>query len=363
MLSDISEFFLLFDAIDILVIVINITLMLSASKIMSAIYHDSNDEQKLTKRVQIFRAFNLAIIVAFSYYHLALPVSEKGVGFKILAIILILYLSYLFIHILTLYIHDRFGKSKTIDDRKVVIETYHSRIISIVANSLLVLVLMIAIIRILGFDSWLEAGGIIGVLGVILALTQNVWAPDLFSGLILLNSNIVESGDVIEIENRKDIDLAIIYKVRLFHTELLNLVNNHRLMIRNEKLRNLTINNLSKFASAKGLRERICFNVSYDDSINEVKDMFCTAFNNLIKNGNKSIEDAHGIEVSTTNAGDYAVEYTVFFYTKDIKKLLKTRYTLIEEILLESSRRGILLSTPTMINAAVNKDAVNSKGA
>lgn len=356
MLSDIRDFFLLFGVVDILVIAVNITLMLGASKIMSAIYHDSNDEQKLKTRIQIFRAFNLAIIVAFSYYHLGLPVSEKGVGFKILAIIVILYFSYLFIHILTLYIHDRYGKSKIIDDKKVVIETYHSRMISIVANSLLVLVLMIAIIRILGFDSWLEAGGIIGVLGVILALTQNVWAPDLFSGLILLNSNIVESGDVIEMENRNEIDLAIIYKVRLFHTELLNLVNNHRLMIRNEKLRNLTINNLSKFASAKGLRERICFKVSYEESINEVKNMFGSAFKNLIKKGNKSIDSAHGIEVSTTNAGDYAVEYTVFYYTKDIKKLLITRHVLIEEILLEANRRNILLSTPAMINAAIEKE-------
>lgn len=350
-LSDLQDFLSLFDKLDLLVLIINIILMLSATKIMKAIYHDSSDSVKLKKRVNIFRAFNLAIIVAFSYYHLVLPVSEKGPGFKILTIIILLYLSYLFIHVLMRFIHERYGKSRLIDGNKVVIETYHSRLIGILSTSLLVVILIIAVIRILGYDSWLEAGGVIGVFGVILALTQNVWAPDLFSGLILLNSSIVESGDVIEISSNNERDLAIIYKIRLFHTELLNIVNNHRLMIRNENLRNLTINNLSKFASAKGLREKIIFKVSYDDPIEKVKKMFCTAFNNAIINKKLTIDEAHGLEVNTINAGDYAVEYAVFFYTKDVKKILSNRFGLIEEILLQSEKDNIKLSTPAMISA------------
>lgn len=353
-LSDLQDFYSLFDKVDLLVLTVNVILMLSAKRIMKVIYHDSSDDLKLKKRVNIFRSFNLAIIVAFSYYHLVLPVSEKGTGFKVLTAIVMLYFSYLFIHVLMRFVHERYGKSKILDDKKVIIETYHSRLIGILTTSLLVIILLIAIIRVLGYDSWLEAGGVIGVIGVILALTQNVWAPDLFSGLILLNSNIVESGDVIEITSNNDRDLAIIYKIRLFHTEMLNLINNHRLMIRNEKLRNHTINNLSKFASAKGLRERIVFKISYDDSIDKVKKMFCTAFDNAIRKKELSIDEAHGLEISTVNAGDYAVEYAVFFYTKDVKNILRNRFGLIEEILLQSGKDEIKLSTPAMILTDIN---------
>jgi len=353
-ISDLQSFLSLFDKVDLLVLTINIILMISAKRIMVTIYHDSSDDLKLKRRVNIFRAFNLAIIVAFSYYHLILPVSEKSPGFKALVIIIILYLSYLFFHVLMLFIHERYGKTKLIDDNKVIIETYHSRLIAIISTSLLVIILLIATIRILGYDSWLEAGGVIGVIGVILALTQNVWVPDLFSGLILLNSNIVESGDVIEITSNNDRDLAIIYKIRLFHTEMLNLINNHRLMIRNEKLRNHTINNLSKFASAKGLKERIVFKISYDDSIDKVKKMFRTAFDNVIRKKEFSIDEAHGLEISTVNAGDYAVEYAVFFYTKDVKNILRNRFGLIEEILRQSEKDEIKLSTPAMVTTEIS---------
>ena len=58
---------------------------------------------------------------------------------------------------------------------------------------------LIACVRILGFDSLLEAGGLLGVMGVFLALTQASWAPDIISGLVILNSRMVEEGDVLQL--------------------------------------------------------------------------------------------------------------------------------------------------------------------
>ena len=351
--SELISLLSIFDKSDFFVLFVNVLLMLSAKPIMKIIYHDYSDEVKLNKRVNIFRAFNLAIIVAFSYYHLALPVQEKGPAFKGLTVLIILYFSYLFLHVLIQFVHIRYGKTKLLDGKKIVIETYHSRLIGILSTSLFVIILLIAIVRILGYDSWLEAGGVIGVFGVILALTQNVWAPDLFSGLILLNSNVVEAGDVLEISDNKERDLVIVYKIRLFHTEFLNLINNHRLMIRNNNLRNQTINNLSKFASAKGLRERIIFKISYDDSIDKVKKMFCSAFDKATSNKDLSIEAVHGLDIRTVNAGDYAVEYAIFFYTKDVKNILRNRFGLIEEILIQADKDNIKLSTPSMISTDI----------
>lgn len=354
-LTDFQAFIALFDAIDLTVISINLLLMIFARRIMQAVDRSIESELKLKRRVQIFRLFNLAIIVAFSYYHLAVPANDNGPAFKLLASITLLYFAFLSIHLLSGYIHSRYGKTKLLDDKKVISETYNSRLISIIASTLLTVIFIIAIIRLLGFDSWLEAGGVIGILGVLLALTQSVWAPDLFSGLILLNSGMLETGDVIEIQTPAGAELAMVYKTRLFYTELLNLVNNHRLMIRNAVLRDLIIHNLSRFASAKGLREKLLFKIGYDVPLDKVKKMMSTAYAQVVANKELSVEESHGLEVKTVNAGDYAIEYAVFYYTKDVKNLLRNRYGMIEAILQQARQEQVALYTPQLVSADLHQ--------
>lgn len=347
MFQEISQFLARFDVADLSVISINILLMIFASRIMRIIYHGADNDKRFLLKVRIFRAFNLAIIAAFIYYHMVLPVSEKGPGMQVLASIVVLYLSYVFIHGLNTFVHSRYGKQKILDDKAVIIETYNSRLISIISTLLVSVVVVVAVVRILGFESWLEAGGVLGVMGVFLALTQNVWAPDLFSGLIMLNSGMLETGDVIEFQ-AEERDLGVVYKTRLFHTELLNLVNNHRLMVRNATLRDLIIHNLSKFASARGLREKLCFNIGYDVPVEKVQKMFARAFAQAMDDSDVAVEAQHGVEVRTLEAGDYAVAYGCFFYTKDVRHILRTRYKLIEYILRQAAQENIALWTPML---------------
>lgn len=347
MLQEIITFIGRFDAVDLSVVSLNILLMIFAKRIMRAIYHGAGDEKRFVFRIRIFRAFNLAIIVAFMFYHMVLPVSEKGPGIKILITLTILYFSFVIVHAINTFVHARYGKRKEIDGKAVIIETYNSRLISIIFTMLASVVVIVAIVRVLGFESWLEAGGVLGVVGVFLALTQNVWAPDLFSGLIMLNSGMLETGDVVQFE-AEEREIGIVYKTRLFHTELLNIVNNHRLMIRNAKLRDLIIHNLSKFASARGLREKLCFKIGYDVSPERVRKMFERAFEKVKTDSELYIEHQHSIEVRSIDAGDYAVEYAIFFYTKDVRHLLSTRYRVIENILAQAAEDDIALWTPML---------------
>jgi small-conductance mechanosensitive channel len=192
----------------------------------------------------------------------------------------------------------------------------------------------------------LEAGGVIGFIGVFLALTQAAWAPDMFSGLIILNSKMVEVGDVIEL-NEGDNSLGVVYKTKVFHTELLNLINNHRIMIKNSKLREYTIHNLSKFASAKGLRERISFNIDYAVSEQKVRELFNTAYDRVMNDTKIAIEP-HPLEIGVNNTGDYAVEWCVYYYTKDVKNIMKTRQQFREVTLTLSKEMGISLATPSL---------------
>ena len=74
-------------------------------------------------------------------------------------------------------------------------ETYNARVLSMLLGVVIFAITFIANVRILGLDTWLEAGGVIGFVGVILALTQSAWAPDIISGLVILNSRLVgEAG-------------------------------------------------------------------------------------------------------------------------------------------------------------------------
>ena len=237
---------------------------------------------------------------------------------------------------------------KTADGKseKVISDTHKSRLLSLLMILLVCVFALIGIVKAIGLDSSLEAGGFIGVIGVMLALTQAAWAPDIVSGLIMLNSNFIDEGDVLEIDDGKLI--VQVYRTKLFHTELFNLVNKNRVLLKNAKLREMTIQNLSKFDSMRGYRENLSFNIGYEHQPAEVKAMFEAAFERVLKVDEISIEQGHSVEVRVIDAGDYAIKWGAYYYTKDIKKLIKIRQQFTEIILDESIQRGISLSTPDL---------------
>lgn len=57
--------------------------------------------------------------------------------------------------------------------------------------------------------------------------------------------------DVIEIEDNVPL-IGIVFKTKILHTEILNRVNNHLVMLKNSRLREFAIQNLFKFSSARG---------------------------------------------------------------------------------------------------------------
>ena len=343
--NEIMSFVSLFDMSEGIVITVNVLLMIFAGRLMSVIYHEPDTSTSFKLRVSIFRAFNLLIIIAFTYYHLYSTESNNGPGYKFVAIIVILYLSYVVLHLMQFYIRKKFGRTREIEGVGQAVETYNSRLFSIFATALIVIIAFVSVIRVLGFDSLLEAGGAIGIVGVFLALTQNAWAPDMFSGLIILNSGMVEVGDVIEF-NEGDKTLGVVYKTKVFHTEILNLINNHRIMIKNSRLREQTIHNLSKFASAKGLREQLHFKIGYSEDESKVRDMFLAAFDKAAEQDDIAIESQFPLEISVVDTGDHAVEWCVYYYTKQVKNIITTRQLFREEILKTSKEKNISLATP-----------------
>ena len=199
-------------------------------------------------------------------------------------------------HIIAYFIIRNYGHEREINGKKRQVSTYHTRLLSIFTSVFIAIMALISIIQLLEFDSALKAGGVVGFIGVFLALTNNVWAPDIFSGLIILNSDMLEEGDIIEIHDSQPI-YALVYKTKVFHTVILNLVDNHRIMIRNAKLRDYTIHNLSKFASAKGLRESLVFNIGYDTRASKARKMFNAAYEKIKQDPSIEIDTKHELEI------------------------------------------------------------------
>lgn len=333
------------------IIGINLVLLFFAKHILTLLVPDEEESVSFKRKLMVFRALNILMIIAYGYvrfYHPAISNDVGvGLGYKFIASLAILYIAYLFSNLARYYIVKQYGKQREIKGVLRWIPTYQTRLLGIFGSVFIGIIAMISIIRVLEFDSLLEAGGIIGIIGVMLALTQSSWAPDIFSGLILLNSDMMQEGDVILIKGSDPV-YGLIYKTKVFHTVVLNLTDNHRIMIRNAKLRDFTIHNLSKFASAKGLRERLVFKVGYDVDLKKVDKMFSVAVDKIINSADAHIEIKHGLEYVINDAGDYAVEWFVYYYTKNVDKLINTRQILINHILQTANAYKISLATPLM---------------
>ena len=299
-------------------------------------------------RINVIRGLNVLVIGLLGHFRFyAEGQSGQGIGIKILSILLIIYLSYLCVHLIGRFVRVRFGRQvQSVGTSTRIADTYASRALSIFISVFVAVMALISIIRIAGFSSLLEAGGVIGFVGVFLALTQGAWAPDIISGLVILNSKMFKERDVIKITDGGEEMLAIVYRTLAFHTELLNLVDNHRVMIKNSRIREHTVHNLSRFASARGLRETLLFKIGYDVSAVRVRAMFDAAFQAAVEDSDIPIEEQHPLEVRLKDTGDHAIEWSVHYYTKDEFALIKTRQLFREKILEASLESGIALSTP-----------------
>lgn len=354
----IAELFSHFTAMHYAIIVVNLLLVVLSKPIVLKTAGRLSVRQ-IDFRVSILRVLNLAILATVCYnavYSQGSNVDndDHSIAVKVISILVVLYLAYLASTIASYAMRRKYGKTNSSNDGNQISDTYRSRMLTLVASTFIALVGFIAIIRIAGFSSMLEAGGAIGFVGVFLALTQQAWAPDIISGLVLLNSEMLSEGDVIEIGDNNPLLLRV-FKTKIFHTVLIDVINNHRIMMSNSRLREHTIHSLSKFASAKGLREKLTFKIGYDTKTDDVKAMLNDAFASFNNDANSAIDNSHPLEIRVLETGDHAVEWGVFYYIKDVNGLMTVRQSLNEEILEASYRHGISLSTPVTQVVSLNR--------
>ena len=346
------------DLIYYALLVLNVVLIVFAPRIVRMVFGPNRTWSKLdgelTERfwVIVIRGLNVLIIALlghFRYFGQYSDNASDNIGIKVVSILVIVYLSYLVSALLSRLIRRRYGKTVQSGAKERIADTYASRILSLFSTVFVCMIALISIVRIAGFSSLLETGGVIGFIGVMLALTQGAWAPDIISGLIILNTRLLAERDVIRISDNGSELYAIVHRTRAFHTELLSLVDNHRLMVRNSNLRDHTVHNLSRYASAKGLRESLTFKLGHDLHPDDVRKLFQTAFEQA-EADELPIEYQYPLEVRLQDAGDHAVEWSMHYYTKDEFSIIGTRQAFRERVLHIAREQEIDLSTPITLS-------------
>ena len=344
------------DTLTWIVVLVNLTLIIFAKPLVTLASGHDNKESLQRLRVHVLQALNLAIMLGFVYWHFFAS-AEGQWGRTVLGILVLLYLAYLVTHLLGVWILRRYGKRKQIRGEWRWVETYQSRLLILVARIFVFVVTLISLVRMLGFESLMHTTGVLGFVGVFLALTQATWAPDLFSGLIMLQSDILEDGDVVRVKGSDQL-YGMVFKTKMFHTELLDIVGNHRVLIRNAALRDKVIHNLSKFASARGLRERLNFKIGYATAPVKVREMLEAAWQKVLDAQVEGIESQFPLEIGLHETGDHAVEWSVFYYTKQPDRLPAIRQELNEIFFKTSLEYGISLATPLTHTVDLHTSAI-----
>ncbi len=340
----------------VLVIITSAVLAIAAKPIIAWLSYGRQEEDSSRMRIRLMRILNVLIIVAVLVKTFFLASFDSTWPEKIIQVLIIIYFGILSTQIAHFFLLKRFGKSRQIGEQTSIADTYSSRALSIFSGTFIAIIVAIGILKIVGLDSWLQAGGVFGIIGIFLAMTQSSWAPDIIGGLIILNSRRCEEGDIIQFHDNGSPIIAQIFKTKFFHTELLELANNHRLMVRNDMMRHVVLHNLSRFASARGLRECLIFNIGYEHSEADVTAMFERAFEKFY-NDHDLLEEQFDPEIRVLDTGDYAVKWGVFYYTKSIKNILVIRQKVRSQILSESIKSNISLATPVLqdISGSLNK--------
>ncbi|MGB0867307.1 MAG: hypothetical protein ACPGSC_12405 [Granulosicoccaceae bacterium] len=335
--------------LEIAVLAGNIILLFAAKPILSPLLKRDDAEQR-NASLNAFRGLNVLILLAVGAGALLAPEqAERFWLLKLVLVLLTIYCFYLLIQISAWQLRKHYGNWRSVGEEKILTDSYKSRLLSLISTVFLAVLGLIAVIQIAGFNSLLQATGVLGFVGVFLALTQASWLPDIFSGLVLLNANMVEEGDVVLLQLHGKPTTCSVHKTKLFHTELLDVADNHRIMVSNSQLRHQPLHNLAKFASAKGLREQLHFKIGYDVPETQVRTLFDAAFAAAETDSDIQYERQHPIEVRLVDAGDHALEWMVCYYIKNVRSRLLTQQLLRETILRHSIEHNISLSTPTQL--------------
>ncbi len=348
---------------------LNISLFLLAAPILNLVESGRDNESKL----RLFRFLNILVFLLHVVDLLILSANSEYENYfvKFALSLMAIYGGLFFYSFCSYFSRKKFGLEKELDNTLVFLDTYSSRLVDIILLVIIVLSTILVLINLWGANSLLETTGIFGVIAAFLAFTSNIWAPDIISGLIILNTQILEDGDVVVIDGYKD--EYVISKVSFIYIILYDVRNNHRTLMRNSRFIQSKIDNLSRVASTDGVRQALRYNIAYPEIaegsreeraealeafIGKVDKLFERSYEAASEDADIKINRKRNFEWSLTHTGNYALEFTLWIYLERIpntkitakirKHLMGTVFKVNEEVFRASIIENLDLSTPDL---------------
>lgn len=353
----------------------SVLMILFSGRLFSMVENTSSTMLKM----KAFRSLNALVVILMlvDLFLLRFHQNYEQIFSKLGLSIFTIYSAIYLYSLASFHTFKRFGAEKTIDNRSVYVETYSTRIINLLLLAVATFGTFYIVIKVWGADSLLETTGLMGILVGFLAFTAPVWAPDIISGLIILNSQILDDGDVVVIDGFPN--EYIISKVSFVYVTLYDIRNNHRALVKNSRFLAGKIDNLSRIASTEGMRSKLSYNIGYpkfegrsgkerteamQSFMKKIDTMFSRAFEECCNNDTVQINDKKPFEWALTQTGDYALEFTMWFYFNRVpntkitatarKHLMGTTYKVNQAVYHASIFEGIDLSTPDLANITFN---------
>lgn len=357
------------------IFIINISLFIFAKPLLSLIEKGKDKPN----RIRIFKALNLLVLLLHIIDLIVLRTSSQYEGYfiRVGLSLMTIYAALFSYSLCAFFARKRFGKQKQVDNQMIYLDTYSTRVVDLILLAIIALTAIYSLIKVWGADSLLETTGIFGITAALIAFTSSIWGPDVISGLIILNSQMLEDGDVVIVDGYSD--EYIINKVSLIYIILYDVRNNHRTLIRNNRFIQSKIDNLSRVASTDGIRQALVFNIGYMPTEGltpeerhqnlkafklSINRMFNRAFEECKNNPDIKINNNKSFEWAITNTANYALEYTLWVYLEKVpntkvtgtirKHLIGTTYSINDAVYTAAIAEDINLETPMLANLKLN---------
>ena len=261
--------------------------------------------------------------------------------------ILVGYAAYIVLHA---WIVRRFGRTRQIEDQKVVSRTYQSELFSLLILIGIVIVAFLSVLAIWDVQEWLRGTSVLGGLLLILFFTKDIWLPDNINGLILLYNNDIEPGSVVRIP---DLDLlGVVLRTSLLQTTFRDLVQRHQVIVPNSRLRAQKVEVLSRCGST-GLPEHVDFKIGYDIPGEQVQAMLREVWQEACV-AEAAINPEVEPRIYLADNGDHAISWRLFYTVRNVYRIMAARYAINLAAHDVSRRHGIGLNTPMTHQAALS---------
>lgn len=332
-------------------IVLNLLFFVLSGVIFRYIVKPTDDVERNKRRIRWLRFLNFLLLMIYvidamvngytNSQEWLTHMSQTG---------LVLLISYLFIQFSHAWALQHYGKEKSIDGEDVSSRTYKSEMMHIIIIALTVIISILLMVNIWNVTNWLQATGVLGGLLVILFATKDAWAVDSVHGLILLYNHDLEPGVICRIPEH-DI-LGVVRKISLTQTTFRDLVQKHKIVIPNSKLRTTKIEIINR-SGQTSWNEYIEYKIGYSTPAHVVEDFFEKVWEVACEKSNALNFDKKP-KVSLIEAGDHAILWRLHYHLENIYQMKPARFSINRCAFDLQQEFGLSLATPITHQAIID---------